>query len=325
MIGVELLESDRDHNEIFQVCLIGSICTVVSVVASYCLTLHCLLALVYYGSLRNVVPFFDQRAVARSTDAVRPDWLHALYIRKLREKLGETETPIMIRPLLWFLSSNQAEIAAAAADPALYAEKELNSPSTVASAHMDQRMNLMWFHYVLGATISSSFRLLRPDAAGKGKYTLIKEDNDFQADFQASFSTNLSLALVVVSMVLASPLCSQRHVPPSSFSISHVEIVSYSFLIGLLCPLMWYYATFLYFGNNYRKDPRERAGLAASAIAVSIPTLRPSLLPPVNDFHTNKTISPPLSGPVLLQAMACSVKQSQIIRSAEHHCKDDKI
>ncbi|CAN6680804.1 unnamed protein product [Malus baccata var. baccata] len=33
-------------------------------------------------------------------------------------------------------------------------------------------------------------------------------------------------------------------------------------------PLMWYYATVLYFGNYYRKDPRERAGLAASAIAV---------------------------------------------------------
>lgn len=31
---------------------------------------------------------------------------------------------------------------------------------------------------------------------------------------------------------------------------------------------MWYYATFLYFGNYYRKDPRERAGLAASAILV---------------------------------------------------------
>ena len=32
---------------------------------------------------------------------------------------------------------------------------------------------------------------------------------------------------------------------------------------------MWYYATILYFGNYYQKDPRERAGLAASAIAVS--------------------------------------------------------
>ncbi|KAL8502976.1 hypothetical protein ACS0TY_021920 [Phlomoides rotata] len=41
----------------------------------------------------------------------------------------------------------------------------------------------------------------------------------------------------------------------------------FSFLLGFLCPLMWYYATVLYFGNYYRKDPRERAGLAASAIA----------------------------------------------------------
>ncbi|KAL2547929.1 Ribosomal protein L18ae family [Forsythia ovata] len=41
----------------------------------------------------------------------------------------------------------------------------------------------------------------------------------------------------------------------------------FSFLVGFLCPLLWYYATFLYFRNYYRKDPRERAGLAASAIA----------------------------------------------------------
>ncbi|KAK9099420.1 hypothetical protein Syun_026465 [Stephania yunnanensis] len=44
----------------------------------------------------------------------------------------------------------------------------------------------------------------------------------------------------------------------------------FSFLLGFVFPLMWYYATILYFGNYYRKDPRERAGLAASAIAVSI-------------------------------------------------------
>ncbi|PON39412.1 Ribosomal protein [Parasponia andersonii] len=41
----------------------------------------------------------------------------------------------------------------------------------------------------------------------------------------------------------------------------------FSFLLGFVFPLMWYYGTFLYFGNHYRKDPRERAGLAASAIA----------------------------------------------------------
>ncbi|XP_076896756.1 uncharacterized protein LOC143549851 [Bidens hawaiensis] len=41
----------------------------------------------------------------------------------------------------------------------------------------------------------------------------------------------------------------------------------FSFLVGFAFPLMWYYATFLYFGNYYQRDPRERAGLAASAIA----------------------------------------------------------
>ncbi|EXB29689.1 hypothetical protein L484_013463 [Morus notabilis] len=45
-----------------------------------------------------------------------------------------------------------------------------------------------------------------------------------------------------------------------------------SFLLGFVFPLMWYYATFLYFGNYYRKDPRERAGLAAAAIAALICT-----------------------------------------------------
>ncbi|CAH9084040.1 unnamed protein product [Cuscuta europaea] len=41
----------------------------------------------------------------------------------------------------------------------------------------------------------------------------------------------------------------------------------FSFLSGIVCPIMWYYAAILYLGNYYRKDPRERAGLAASAIA----------------------------------------------------------
>lgn len=44
---------------------------------------------------------------------------------------------------------------------------------------------------------------------------------------------------------------------------------------------MWYYATILYFGNYYRRDPRERGGLAASAIAVSTPSVlsNPLFLP----------------------------------------------
>ncbi|KAI8544636.1 hypothetical protein RHMOL_Rhmol08G0312000 [Rhododendron molle] len=40
-------------------------------------------------------------------------------------------------------------------------------------------------------------------------------------------------------------------------------------LLGFLFPLTWYYATILYFGNYYHRDPRERAGLEANAIAVS--------------------------------------------------------
>ncbi|XP_027902449.1 uncharacterized protein LOC114162691 isoform X1 [Vigna unguiculata] len=47
----------------------------------------------------------------------------------------------------------------------------------------------------------------------------------------------------------------------------------FSFLLGFLCPPLWYYATILYFGNYYRKDPRERAGLGASAIAALIFTV----------------------------------------------------
>ncbi|XP_059641798.1 large ribosomal subunit protein eL20z-like isoform X2 [Cornus florida] len=47
----------------------------------------------------------------------------------------------------------------------------------------------------------------------------------------------------------------------------------FSLLLGFVFPLMWYYATILYFGNYYHKDPRERAGLAANAIAALILTI----------------------------------------------------
>ncbi|KAL4199841.1 hypothetical protein AMTRI_Chr03g146820 [Amborella trichopoda] len=44
----------------------------------------------------------------------------------------------------------------------------------------------------------------------------------------------------------------------------------FSFLLGFTFPPLWYFATILYFGSYYLKDPRERAGLAASAIAALI-------------------------------------------------------
>ncbi|KAL0345064.1 UNVERIFIED_CONTAM: hypothetical protein Sradi_4337700 [Sesamum radiatum] len=84
--------------------------------------------------------------------------------------------------------------------------------------------------------------LLRPAArnysVSKGKYTLIRDEEDSQLGLY------------------------DKPLPCFGCGIGW-----FSFLLGFLFPLMWYYATILYFGNYYRRDPRERAGLAASAIA----------------------------------------------------------
>ncbi|XP_057985720.1 uncharacterized protein LOC110633602 isoform X1 [Hevea brasiliensis] len=79
-----------------------------------------------------------------------------------------------------------------------------------------------------------------PDAADreKGKYTLLRDPEDFQVGIY------------------------DKPLPCFGCGIGW-----FSFLLGFVFPLMWYYATILYFGNYYRKDPRERAGLAAAAIA----------------------------------------------------------
>ncbi|KAJ4851163.1 hypothetical protein Tsubulata_003253, partial [Turnera subulata] len=86
----------------------------------------------------------------------------------------------------------------------------------------------------------SVFKGHAPDAADseKGKYTLIKDPEDFQQGLYDK--------------------------PLPCFGCGKGW---FSFLLGFMFPVMWYYATFLYFGNYYRKDPRERAGLAAAAIA----------------------------------------------------------
>ncbi|GLT32259.1 hypothetical protein SLA2020_069370 [Shorea laevis] len=52
----------------------------------------------------------------------------------------------------------------------------------------------------------------------------------------------------------------------------------FSLLLGFVFPLMWYFATILYFGNYYHKDPRERSGLAASAIAALICTVAVAII-----------------------------------------------
>jgi hypothetical protein len=57
------------------------------------------------------------------------------------------------------------------------------------------------------------------------------------------------------------------------FSTSFLSSYEWTFfcrlLLGFVFPVMWYYAAFLYFWKYYDKDPRERSGLGASAIAVS--------------------------------------------------------
>ncbi|KAD4386135.1 hypothetical protein E3N88_26304 [Mikania micrantha] len=65
------------------------------------------------------------------------------------------------------------------------------------------------------------------------------------------------------SMQLSVIMISRKEFTTNLSRASVVELDGFRF--GF--PLMWYYATFLYLGNYYRKDPRERGGLAASAIA----------------------------------------------------------
>ncbi|KAK6944789.1 hypothetical protein RJ641_025891 [Dillenia turbinata] len=79
-----------------------------------------------------------------------------------------------------------------------------------------------------------------PEDREKGKYSLIKDAEDSQLGIY------------------------DRPLPCFGCGIGW-----FSFLLGFAFPLMWYYATYLYIGNYYRKDPRERAGLAASAIAAT--------------------------------------------------------
>ncbi|XP_061995599.1 uncharacterized protein LOC133713575 isoform X2 [Rosa rugosa] len=102
---------------------------------------------------------------------------------------------------------------------------------------------------------SSEKQLLRPSARHysvfkgqatdadpeKGRYTLIKDAEDFPSGIY------------------------EKQLPCFGCGIGW-----FSFLLGFVFPLMWYYATVLYFGNYYRKDPRERAGLAASAICALV-------------------------------------------------------
>ncbi|XP_009417134.2 calcineurin-binding protein 1 isoform X1 [Musa acuminata AAA Group] len=91
--------------------------------------IHELLALVYYDSLQNVVPFYDQRSILPTKDstwmtfcqnsmkhfekafALKSEWLHAFYLGKLCEKMGQSPA----KALYYF--SKAASLNPSAVDP----------------------------------------------------------------------------------------------------------------------------------------------------------------------------------------------------------------
>ncbi|KAI3801211.1 hypothetical protein L1987_29315 [Smallanthus sonchifolius] len=99
--------------------------------------------------------------------------------------------------------------------------------------HFDRRTLASCFSVFKGHTTTSN------EDCEKDRYTLVKDPDDFQQGIY------------------------DKPLPCFGCGLGW-----FSFLVGFAFPLMWYYATFLYFGNYYQRDPRERAGLAASAIAI---------------------------------------------------------
>ncbi|KAL5210629.1 hypothetical protein ABZP36_006252 [Zizania latifolia] len=102
---VQRVEMGRRHS---RRCLLMSLALAKN--ASQQTETHELLALVYYDSLQNVVPFYDQRATLPIKDStwetfcrnsmkhfkkafeLKPKWLYAFYLGKLCEKLGHPPT-----------------------------------------------------------------------------------------------------------------------------------------------------------------------------------------------------------------------------------------
>ncbi|XP_015083091.1 uncharacterized protein LOC107026585 isoform X1 [Solanum pennellii] len=128
----------------------------------------------------------------------------------------------------------------------------------------------------------------------KGKYTLIRDVEDLQTGFY------------------------DKPLPCFGCGVGW-----FSFLLGFLCPLMWYYATILYFGNYYRKDPRERAGLAASAIANLLSCAGNGVFCCLAYYSSNSLlVASAMQSFILLINVTCSVvKSNAIFGSKLSNCK----
>ncbi|WOH08949.1 hypothetical protein DCAR_0728400 [Daucus carota subsp. sativus] len=119
-----------------------------------------------------------------------------------------------------------------------HSKKGLELVKSASDKNLDLlRPSARYFSMTKGQTIDAADR-------EKGRYTLIRDVDDFQQGIY------------------------DKPLPCFGCGIGW-----FSFLLGFTFPLMWYYATILYLGNYYRKDPRERAGLAASAVAAMACTL----------------------------------------------------
>lgn len=103
----------------------------------------------------------------------------------------------------------------------------------------------------------------------KGKYILIRDGEDAELGLFYKPLPCFGCGIGWFSWVKHSLLLSIIVAFGFIVSAEAVHVSSVRFLIGFVFPFAWYVATFLYFTNYYRRDPRERSGLAASAIAVS--------------------------------------------------------
>ncbi|KAK8969886.1 hypothetical protein KSP40_PGU015389 [Platanthera guangdongensis] len=90
-----------------------------------------------------------------------------------------------------------------------------------------------------------------------------------------SFSINREGLVYPISSGLAAPECDAvgqdfgKGVGEQEVILLGLPVELPRLLLGFICPLVWYVAAFLYLFKYYNRDPRERSGLAACAIAVS--------------------------------------------------------
>ena len=96
-----------------------------------------------------------------------------------------------------------------------------------------------------------------------GKYTLLRDEENPRLAILERRLPCCGCGIGWSSYVCFTPLIKLW------LKIIHLTCFCCSFLLGFVCPSIWYFAATLYCCKYYNRDPRERPGLAASAVAVS--------------------------------------------------------